>query len=77
VGGRENQERAQLILEVVREDRTRADARFAQDRDRQRIGEAEKSARLRELRLATEAAEARAKRKVRLSLSQDKKRPSG
>jgi len=57
---RARQERHQFT-EALEEDRDRTAARLAQERHRQRIDEAVKSARLRELRLAKEAAETRAK----------------
>ena len=60
---REREERRRLIMEAVQEDRDRAAARLVRDRDRQRTDEAAKSARLRELRLAKEAAERRPKQK--------------
>lgn len=55
-------ERTALVAEALREDRDRLDARMARDREQQRSAEVAKSARLRELRLAKEAADARAKK---------------
>jgi len=57
----EDEERRRLVLEALREDCERTGLRLAHERVRQRIAEAERAARLRELRLAREAAEARAK----------------
>ena len=55
---RERMERRQLVMAALQEDRDRTAARLVRERERQRTTEAEKSARLRELRLAKEAAEA-------------------
>jgi hypothetical protein len=62
---RERAERHRLIKEAIEEDRNRAAAQLALELHRQRTAEAEKAARLRELRLAKEASEAQlnAKRK--------------
>ena len=65
--GPTHDELRRLILDALQEDRERASARLSQERDHQRAAEVAKSARLRELRLAQEAAEADAKRKAQLS----------
>jgi hypothetical protein len=54
------QELRRLMLDALQEDRERASARMFQERDRRRAAEAVKSARLREMRLAREAAQAEA-----------------
>ena len=59
----EHRERRRLILEALGEDRDRTTARLVRERERQRTPEVEKSARLRELRLAKEATEIRAEQK--------------
>ena len=56
-------ERTALVAEALREDRVRTEVRLTRERERQRSAEATRSARLRELRLAREAVEARAKLK--------------
>ena len=61
----EHQERRRLVLEALQEDRQRTAARLVRDLHRQRTAEAEKSARLRELQLAKEASEVRARQKPR------------
>jgi len=66
---RERAERYRLIKEAIQEDRDRTAARLALEFHRHRTAEAAKAARLRELRLAKEAADARLnpKRKSRQS----------
>lgn len=62
--GPEHKEWRRLISEALQEDRDRTATRLIWERERQRTAEAEKSARLRELRLAQEAAEAQAKQEA-------------
>ena len=61
----EREEWRRLITEVLQEDRDRGAARLVRERERQRTAEVKKSVRLRELRLAKEAAEIQRKEKPR------------
>ena len=70
-------ERAKLFAEALREDRDRWDAQLTRERERQRTAEAAKSTRLRELRLAKEAAEVQAKEKPQRVRSGPKKGSTG